>query len=340
MGDVFANGLEISGKAVQAQTIAAFPDVCFTPPQTPATPPGVPIPYPNFAMAGDTENGTGTVFIKGKLVNLKNKSDMSKTSGDEAGCAPKKGVITSKNTGKSYFNSWSSDVKFEGEPVVRMSDLTTNNHASPVGNTVTWPHIAGIKPSGIDCESLLNKHKIPLHKHDDKQDACGWTKKNRNESEHMLQNALLQNKRGGAANTIPGFGSYSAGTAPCLCMKGPAADDDTPHGAKTRAQEALAEKCIIRDKNGKKIGERRPTVKEAVDNEMKSIRENDVIIKDIKPKKEQDQVMECLEAVVYDWLERCCDPKKTKAQIEKMECRVPGGEKITTPARSGGRRGV
>lgn len=50
MADVYANGLEISGKAVQAQTIAAFPDVCFTPPQTPATPPGVPIPYPSFGI--------------------------------------------------------------------------------------------------------------------------------------------------------------------------------------------------------------------------------------------------------------------------------------------------
>ena len=35
---VFANGLEISGKAQGCKIIAAFPDVCFTPPQTPATP--------------------------------------------------------------------------------------------------------------------------------------------------------------------------------------------------------------------------------------------------------------------------------------------------------------
>ncbi len=98
MGGVFANGMEISGKSVQAQTIAAFPDVCMTPPENPATPPGVPVPYPNFAMASDTEKGTGKVKIKDKEVNLKNKSDMKRTSGDEAGCAAKKGVITSKKT--------------------------------------------------------------------------------------------------------------------------------------------------------------------------------------------------------------------------------------------------
>ncbi len=36
------------------QSICAFPDVCFTPPKTPATPPGVPIPYPNTGMASDS----------------------------------------------------------------------------------------------------------------------------------------------------------------------------------------------------------------------------------------------------------------------------------------------
>ena len=44
MSNVFANWLEISGKAVSAKVIAAFPDVCFTPPENPATPPGVPVP--------------------------------------------------------------------------------------------------------------------------------------------------------------------------------------------------------------------------------------------------------------------------------------------------------
>ncbi|WP_280951248.1 MULTISPECIES: DUF4150 domain-containing protein [unclassified Mesorhizobium] len=150
MSNVFANGLEISGKAVQAQTIAAFPDVCFTPPQTPATPPGVPIPYPSFGIASDTENGTGKVLIGGKTVNIKNKSDISRTSGTEAGCAPKKGIVTSKNTGKKYFNSWSNNVKFEGEPVIRFTDLATHNHASPGGQTPPWPEMVAAAPPNPD----------------------------------------------------------------------------------------------------------------------------------------------------------------------------------------------
>ena len=55
--DVFANGMEISCKAADGKSICAFPDVCMTPPENPATPPGVPVPYPNTGMASDTTSG-------------------------------------------------------------------------------------------------------------------------------------------------------------------------------------------------------------------------------------------------------------------------------------------
>lgn len=139
--EVYADGREIACKAASGKSICAFPDVCFTPPQTPATPPGVPIPYPNTGLASDTTDGSKNVKISDKEVMLKNKSYFKKSSGDEAGSAPKKGVITSKNTGKVYFNVWSMDVKIEGENVVRHLDLTTHNHASVPGDTPTWPYL-------------------------------------------------------------------------------------------------------------------------------------------------------------------------------------------------------
>ena len=175
MGGVFANGLEISGKAVSAKTIAAMPDVCFTPPENPATPPGVPVPYPSFGMAGDTDKGTGTVKIGGKTVNIKNKSHLTKTTGTEAGSAAKKGIITSKNTGKEQFNSWSNDVKFDGEPVIRNTDMATNNHASPAGNTPPWIHIALGNFAGnsmFDCINEVNAIIICCGKYDSFQEAC------------------------------------------------------------------------------------------------------------------------------------------------------------------------
>lgn len=132
--DVFANGREISCKKADGKTICEFPDVCFTPPENPATPPGVPVPYPNTAFAKDTTEGSKSVKISGQEVMLKNISHFKTSTGDEAGSAAKKGVITSTNKGKAYFISWSMDVKYEGKNVVRHLDMTTNNHASPMAN--------------------------------------------------------------------------------------------------------------------------------------------------------------------------------------------------------------
>ena len=139
--NVFANGREISCKAADGKSICAFPDVCFTPPENPATPPGIPIPYPNTGMAKDMTSGSKKVKISGKEVMLKNKSYFKKSIGNEAGSAAKKGIVTSVNSGKVYFISWSMDVKFEGENVVRHLDMTTHNHASPTTNTLPWVHI-------------------------------------------------------------------------------------------------------------------------------------------------------------------------------------------------------
>jgi hypothetical protein len=159
--DVFANGREISCKAADGKAICAFPDVCMTPPENPATPPGVPIPYPNTGMASDTTSGSKKVKITNKEVMLKNKSHFKKSIGDEAGCAAKKGVVTSTNRGKVYFNAWSMDVKFEGENVVRHLDLTTHNHMSIPANTPTWPYVdsQAVKNPSHPCHNDYKKER-------------------------------------------------------------------------------------------------------------------------------------------------------------------------------------
>ena len=150
---VFANGLEISAKKQGCKIVAAFPDTCFTPPQTPATPPGVPVPYPNFATDCDLTKGTGTVTIGGETVSQENASRWSKVTGDEAGSAPKKGIITSNNLGAAYAKKWSMNVKFEGKGVVRFTDLATTNHASEIGQTPTALLIALLSQiwSRLEC---------------------------------------------------------------------------------------------------------------------------------------------------------------------------------------------
>lgn len=149
---VFANGLEISSKAQSCKVIAAFPDTCFTPPQTPATPPGVPIPYPDFGADSDLTSGSGTVTIADEEISQENSSKYSKCTGDEAGAAPKKGIITSKNTGSVYAQKWSMNVKVEGKGVVRFSDMATSNHACNPGDAPPMVIIARPASPGILAE--------------------------------------------------------------------------------------------------------------------------------------------------------------------------------------------
>lgn len=145
-------------KSGDGKSICAFPDVCMTPPENPATPPRA-VPYPNTGMASDTTDGSRSVQISGKEIMLKNKSYFKQSTGDEAGCAAKKGVVTSVNRGKVYFIAcWSMDVKAEGENVVRHLDMTTHNHASPTPNT---PPIAYADRMALlrvsDCDEELGE---------------------------------------------------------------------------------------------------------------------------------------------------------------------------------------
>src|ERR1700677_482081 len=137
---VYANGMSIACKVADGKTIAAMPDVCLSPPTPPAGP--IPIPYPNTAMASNTDNGSKTVQIGGQEVMLKDQSTFKKSTGDEA--ATKSlgmGVITHQIQGKANFVAWSMDVKFEGENVPRRLDLMGHNEASSPPNTPPWLYL-------------------------------------------------------------------------------------------------------------------------------------------------------------------------------------------------------
>lgn len=169
---VFANGMEIACKAAAGKVIAAFPDVCMTPPENPATPPGVPVPYPNFSIASDTTKGSKKVKISKKEIMLKNKSYFKKLTGDEAGCATKKGLISSKNKGKVYFIKWSMNVKFEGENVDRHFDLTTNNHGSPQANEACPQVYIDAMATLPDDKCGADRTKIKNNCEEDGSDQC------------------------------------------------------------------------------------------------------------------------------------------------------------------------
>ncbi|NMO20362.1 DUF4150 domain-containing protein [Pyxidicoccus fallax] len=132
---VFANGMAISREAGDGKLIAAFPDVCLSPPPPPAGP--VPVPYPNSAFSKDLKKGSKSVTVDGKPLALKDQSFFkSSPLGNEAATRNFGGSVASHTiTGKAYFNSWSMDVKVEGKNVTRHLDLMTSNHASYPGST-------------------------------------------------------------------------------------------------------------------------------------------------------------------------------------------------------------
>jgi hypothetical protein len=153
---VFANGLEVSGKATPNKTIAAFPDVCMSPPPPPAGP--VPIPYPLTSMASDTTDGCTSVFVKGKEAGKKNATKYSKSTGDEPATNNfGAGLITHKITGPLRFAAYSFDVIFEGGGATRFTDLTTQNHMNggdgSVGASAASQNVTPPAPPP-DCATL------------------------------------------------------------------------------------------------------------------------------------------------------------------------------------------
>jgi hypothetical protein len=290
---VFANMMEVSAKAQGCKIIAAFPDVCFTPPQTPATPPGVPIPYPNFGMDSDLASGSGTVKIGGKPISQENSSNYSKISGDEAGAAPKKGIITSKNMGKAYAQMWSMDVKADGKGVVRFGDIATTNHASNTGDAPPFPVVGKPNPALIRCVAILNELGLKLHAHEDSP--CEHPE----ESEHVFENQMFQRSRGG--KNYVGWGNYDVKGAPCICMQaynkkgtgfrkgGSGAKRGSPHWNKTRD---------VRDFLKKK---RSPTLSEAMDKTVEAVGKHHEKLQGVKPKK-KEEALECLKLVLLEYL--------------------------------------
>lgn len=155
-GEVYANSREIAGKATSNKSLGAMADVCMSPPSPPTGP--IPIPYPNFSKAKDTDKGSKSVKIRGKPAGLKDKSNYKRSKGNEAATRNfGMGVVTHKLQGKTQHSSWSMDVKIESYNVLRQLDMTTHNHGSPTFNLAITSDVAKFAPTiaeDADCDKL------------------------------------------------------------------------------------------------------------------------------------------------------------------------------------------
>ena len=145
---VYANGREISGKATPNKTIAAFPDVCMSPPSPPAGP--IPLPYPITGVASNTTDGTSSVYVRGKEAGKKNGVKYSKVDGNQPATQSfGAGVISHKITGPLKFAAYSFDVFLEKGGAERFMDMTTQNHTNQ-GNTRLVSTQRGRPEAGVD----------------------------------------------------------------------------------------------------------------------------------------------------------------------------------------------
>ncbi|NJM82355.1 MAG: DUF4150 domain-containing protein [Tabrizicola sp.] len=130
---VFAATMGFFSKDSGGKSIAPV-DVCFTPPPPPTGP--ITVPYVNLTFATDLKDGSRTVKADGQPTAIEDKSSTSKSSGDEAGSQPPKGVASANNTGPGKFATWSFTVKIEGLGVDCMGDQVIQNTNGSVMNCI------------------------------------------------------------------------------------------------------------------------------------------------------------------------------------------------------------
>lgn len=112
-------------------------DVCKTPAPPAPVPP--PMPYPNIGQVSNAQSTSTNVKMVGAKVCTE-KSEMSSSSGDEAGVAG--GIVSSRNMADVKFKMGSSKVKVEGEKCCHMTSMTGHN-----GSNANVPAGAQIAPS-------------------------------------------------------------------------------------------------------------------------------------------------------------------------------------------------
>lgn len=145
---VFAEGMGLFHKGSGGQGVAPG-DVCLSPPPPPTGP--APVPYVNSLSASDLTKGSKSVKIDGEPTALEDQSEVSTSTGDEAGTQGGN-VITHKTKGKGSFKLWSSTVKIEGKGVGRHGDTMGQNNASTPDGCVDFAAMTSFRALVVGLE--------------------------------------------------------------------------------------------------------------------------------------------------------------------------------------------
>jgi uncharacterized Zn-binding protein involved in type VI secretion len=148
---VFAENMGFFHKGSGGKGVAPG-DVCLSPPTPPAGP--LPVPYVNILSSSDLAKGSKSVKIQGEPTALENASEISTSTGNEAGTQGG-GVVTHKTKGKGVFKLWSFVVKVEGKGVGRHGDMMAQNTASDLPNCIDQQAMNAFKAA------LGDKHGEP-----------------------------------------------------------------------------------------------------------------------------------------------------------------------------------
>jgi uncharacterized Zn-binding protein involved in type VI secretion len=198
---VFAEGMGFFHKGSGGKGVAPG-DVCLTPPPPPGGP--LPVPYVNMLFASDLSKGSKTVKIQGEPTALEGASQVSTSTGNEAGTQGG-GVVTHKTKGKGSFKLWSFVVKVEGKGVARHGDPMEQNTASPLPNCIDAAAYVNFKEMlgenyGKPCKTKYSRGNHAPDITDEQYDQCMggpcWECKKNPESDPGVWDTLVDEVTG------------------------------------------------------------------------------------------------------------------------------------------------
>jgi hypothetical protein len=163
-----------------------------------------------------------------------------------------KGFLTQSYKGKTYFSSWSSDIKFEKKNAVRHLDMTTHNHKGGTPTTVSTGPDQGVQtiPTPEDpCKEAHNANEKQRDKIADKPDRISGSTSNGIDGCGVTISSGVFTPAGntGASSLITGQSNYTSLTTDVVNN---VAEGSNPQDRKSGSQLECGEESHQYSENG------------------------------------------------------------------------------------------